>query len=443
LLLLKTEVNRMVRRKTTTILIILVLTASAAAQNGYKGKEFWLVFPQNARSGENQSSLEQNILIFGQEGIRGSINNTLLGKKYNYQIGASQTVTFRLDTLNIVAEGKHSNTWFITSSEEVSVTAISHRSASTDSYAVLPVNRLGKEYAVIGYYPLKMDSPLNIVSIFSTQFDIVATEDNTTVLLAFPPSSKREPRKEILNRGNALHYNSDNISGKPGDLTGTIVTSDKPIAFLTGHACAQVPAKVTFCDVLLEMLPPTSELGKEHIVTKLAGSDHCSIRIVAVTDNTEVLLNGKWETILNRGDFYQNDTIAGSGRITTSEVVYVMQYGQSIDISKIADPFMMLIAPCDKFMNKVEFAVPNLSGTWQHYVNVVTTRKGAESLTIDNIKLVDKYFKQVGTTDFVMAEIEVGGYSHHWLRSDLPFAAYQYGYGAQTYDSYGHLCGMK
>jgi hypothetical protein len=428
----------MVRRKVSSCILFLVLCTTAVAQDGYKGKEFWMVFPRNARAGENPTPLEECIHIVGKEGTKGIIKHTASGKEQPYTIGPNQYVKVNLDTAQNIFFGKHSNTWFVSSSDEVSIIAVSHRQASTDSYMVLPVNRLGKEYAVVGY------SPMIGADMFNTQFDIIATEDNTLITIEYPKAKKRTSDTERLDRGQGLHYDSK-VTSKLQDLTGTIITSDKPIAFLTGHVCAQIPADVTFCDILLEMLPPTSELGREYIITKLAERERSTIRVVAIADNTEVFLNGEWKTVLGRGDFYQSDSITRSAQVTTSQSAYVMQYGQSMDVSesKIADPFMMLIAPCNKFMASMEFAVPNLSGTWQHYVNVVTTRKGAKSLTLDNMKLVDQYFNQVGTSDFLMAEIEIGGYSHHWLRSDEPFAAYQYGYGIKTFDSYGHLCGMK
>lgn len=432
----------MVRRKIAPVLIILALTTSAAAQDGYKGKEFWLVFPQNARSGETQSALQQYVLITGASGTTGTARNTSTGKTHDFRIETMGFVKVSFDTIGIVAEGKHTNTWHITTDDNVSILAMSHRKASTDSYMLLPFDRLGNEYAIIGYDPLQSGD------IFSTQCDFIATEDQTSVKLEYPPSIGLETQTIVLNRGEAMHYSSRNISGKLRDLTGSIVTSDKPIAFFTGHACAQVPSYVNFCDFLIEMLPPVGDLGMDHIVPKLIDQEYSSIRVLAINDATEVKVNSGRTAILKRGQYYQNDSIAASVRVVTSKPAYVMQYGQSADANedKVADPFMVIVAPLNKGVSQLEITVPQFAKehftTWEHFINIVTTREGVDDLKAEPAIAFQKFFKQLGSSDMYVAAIPLSSVQYK-LRSETPFIVYQYGYSDGLYDSYGHLCGMK
>jgi len=46
------------------------------------------------------------------------------------------------------------------------------------------------------------------------------------------------------------------------DLTGSKVTSSKPIAFFSGHECADVPVGVGYCDHLVEQFPSTQTWGQ-------------------------------------------------------------------------------------------------------------------------------------------------------------------------------------
>ncbi len=434
----------MVRRKTTTLLIFLLLAATATAQDGYKGKEFWLVFPRNARAGENPSALKQLVQFVGEPGTTGSIKNAKLEKVYQFTIDSSRALTLALDTTEVFVPGKHINTWHITSAQDITVIATSHRKASTDSYVVLPISLLGTEYAAIGYYPMDHEP------VFTTQFDIIATEENTIVRIEYPKTTPLRSHIDTINKGEALHYTSNYMKDSrvmTGDITGTIVTANKPIAFITGHSCAQVPSHVNFCDFLVEMLPHTGDLGTDHVVPKLIDQEHSSIRVVAVSDETEVTVNGERRSMLRRGEFYQSDSIAGSARVSTSKPAYVMQYGQSAEVSedKVADPFMMLVAPVHKGMSTLEFSVPQFAkepfSTWEHFINVVTTREGVDALRAEPEIPFKKYFKQLGNSEFYVAAIPIT-HTKYALHSTAPFFVYQYGYN-DTYDSYGHLCGMK
>jgi len=55
------------------------------------------------------------------------------------------------------------------------------------------------------------------------------------------------------------------------DLTGYFINSSRPIAVYAGHACAFVPEMKLFCDHMVEQIPPTSELGRQHIVPPIIG----------------------------------------------------------------------------------------------------------------------------------------------------------------------------
>jgi hypothetical protein len=55
-----------------------------------------------------------------------------------------------------------------------------------------------------------------------------------------------------LNRGQTYQTHSN---PSPSDLTGTLITSDQPISVFGGHR-ANIPQGHTFCDHLVEQLPP-------------------------------------------------------------------------------------------------------------------------------------------------------------------------------------------
>ncbi|XP_050396628.1 IgGFc-binding protein-like [Patella vulgata] len=51
--------------------------------------------------------------------------------------------------------------------------------------------------------------------------------------------------------------------------TGALITSNKPVALLSGNKCSFIQS--SSCDHIVEMLPPTSEFGKHHVLALPGG----------------------------------------------------------------------------------------------------------------------------------------------------------------------------
>lgn len=496
----------MVIYRLLAILGIIVISASSLfAQGSYQGTDFWVAFPQNARA-ENASGLRFTVYITSPRSTSGAITETRTGKTTDFTIEANKPFIYETDSINqLIENGISNSTFHIMSKENVTVLCYSSRRASTDSYVAIPTALVGNKYAAIGYDKLPSES-----SMFTTQFDIIATKDDTKIVLIYP-SGKGEadilPKTITLHKGEVYHQNSIGFKQYNYDLTGTIILSNKPVAFLSGNTCAQVPKNKNFCDVLLEMLPPAELNGKEFIIPAFALRDVSSIRVVATENNTKVTLNGSDVAILRAGEYYQNDSVQGTALLKTSESAYVVQYGQSSTASdeQIADPYMMVISPVGGFARLVDFVVPNgLSrlpilphndryvvdttrykskitlnksmktkdgiaveevfipavmvddnnipvdhslnspGTWQHWVTFVSKTADIKNITLDGKTLDASSFKQIPKTVYSIAHVNIEN-GNHRVSSTTDIAVYSYGYGAggDNYDSYGHNCGMN
>ena len=99
------------------------------------------------------------------------------------------------------------------------------------------------------------------------------------------------PYNVMLNQGQT--YQLINTSAAPADLSGSLVTSDKPVAVFGGHQCANVPSGATFCDHIEEEMPPVSTWGKtfvtEPLATRLNGD---TFRFLASQNSTTINVNG-------------------------------------------------------------------------------------------------------------------------------------------------------
>lgn len=102
---------------------------------------------------------------------------------------------------------------------------------------------------------------------------MVATRNATTVTIV--PSadggghSAGVPYTVSMNLGDVYE-----LSGQMPDVTGTSISSDKPVAVLGGHQCANIPlvdgVAPGSCDHIVEEIPPTPTWGQHFVTMPLA-----------------------------------------------------------------------------------------------------------------------------------------------------------------------------
>ncbi len=90
------------------------------------------------------------------------------------------------------------------------------------------------------YYGISYDT---ISSYYPSVILLVACENETVVKFASSIIT--------LNSMETYQIESDN------DLTGTRITSSKPLSVFSGSDCANVPQNIRDCDHLIEQVPPT------------------------------------------------------------------------------------------------------------------------------------------------------------------------------------------
>jgi len=430
------------------LLICLFFVADAFAQNGERqiigdsrGKEFWLCFPQNARS-ENASKLGLKLTITSDRNTSGVVEVPGLGIVKPFSLEATKIITVDLDSIiqvlgsdQIQKLGVH-----VTSDNDISVFGLSTRKASTDTYLAYPKTVLGTSYRAVGYHALATSD-----NEFTSQINIVATEDHTVATITLTGDTKGghragETYSIELNKGDVYQIQGANAGKRQSDLTGTLVTATKPIAFFTGHSCAQIPPDVSFCDQLLEMEPPVPSWGRQFYVGRFEGKAEYALRVIASENNTNVFLNNKLVAKLMAGEYYENNHIKENSLVTASKPILVAQYAQGSDADslKVGDPFMLLITPTEQFLDYYRFLTP-VRGDWHHYMNVVVPIDAISSFRLDGESISSRYFKTIGISKYAIAQIEIN-YGPHAVSCDKPIGIYSYGFGTgvDNYDSYGN-----
>lgn len=434
-------------------IVINLIGSSVIAQTGFSGKDFWLAFPQNARF-ERFAGLRFTVYIVGAAGTTGELKEFATGRTTAILIPANGIQECIVDSASEqVSVGVHHGAVHVSTSATVNVIVTSYRPASTDSYAALSTQLLGTDYSVIGYDPIIPQDQ------YRSQCDIIGTEDNTTVTLSFPPEKQYPGLDNVqhLQSGDVLHLGGRN---GPMDITGVMIHADKAVAVVTGHTCAQVPSDVFYCDLLMEMIPPVTKLGKNFAVGTFEGQLASSVRVVADTDNTIVSINGMHVGTLRKGEYYQNDTLKVACMLSVTKPAYAMQYmhssQESVSGSSAADPSMVILTPNDRMLSQVESLVPahvklvdgvlrqaNDSSSWQDWLRIVTKKESVAKIVLNGRRIPSSLFKPINGGDFVTASVRVTP-----GRIELaggPFAAYNYGIGLlgeSAFESYAHNVGM-
>ena len=238
-----------------------------------------------------------------------------------------------------------------------------------EGFLGLPVDILGKEYIV----PTQATThSLRESSVAKVQ--VVAQEDNTQVsfMLRLPRGRGVYYRGRFFSSGELINTTLNDLEvfqvEVNTDLTGTVVTSSKPIAVFSGA--------YVFSGHSVEQIPPVSVWRKEFITIPAPnnfGGDH--FLIIASKDNTDVNVDWQRKGTLNKGDKYKIYVPSKkTSLITTSNPSLVVQNTGSFFTS----PSMSIVPPTQCAWNDYTVYVPGVDV----YVNVIIDTASRSGLRV-------------------------------------------------------------
>jgi len=489
------------------ILIILISIISflevypILAQGGgnSKGKEFWLTFIPNIHRGVGSipgspADLERRsdslyIFIAAEVPTTGKITyRDVFNRQYirNFTISnPTQIYSFSVmwDGFELVGvnnsnellpdggqtEKIAAQSFKVETDNDVMVYALNQAWTTSDAFLVLPRPALERDYYVMSYPSDNIiDDRTGRLSIGSTpsQCAIVAVEDNTRITIA--PTAPmlfggRNPTPIVLNKGDVYLVQSLPSTSINYDLTGTNISSDKPIAVFAGHQRARIPQDGGFDlnsrDCLVEQMVPTTNYGKSAFLTPYPLPQDASpvgwdvYRVLAAMDSTVIYVDSNRVATLNAGQFF-------SGRLTRAAEMYsdkpfmVAQYKKTSSTGNTglanSDPFMMMIPPYEQFLPSYRFIsaqAVQLNSNFERvkvynfqYVNIVAPQTVIDKVVLDGATVSANQFTRIGGSRFYYATIQIND-GVHSVSAPEPIGIYVYGYGPAN--SYGYIGGMS
>lgn len=290
---------------------------------------------------------------------------------------------------------------------------------SNDASVLFPSNTWGTEYLVMTRRQTDVSyrGYLTVVAGFSDTEVTVTVSAPTKAGVGVPALKTGESYKTTLQPYEVLSIESDS---PVADLTGSSVTSSKPVGVFGGHEAA-ITGTQCCADHLEEQMIPVSAWGKTYVASRShnRGVEPDYWRILASEDNTTVITNPPQTPIppLKKGQYYELKSTADF-QIDATKPILVGQYlASSFEINgdcqtgckngsvcepiqnmcfmpnictntapgscpaghicavanqscePIGDPAFILAAPVEQFRNEYLFLVPNKY--YLDYLNVI------------------------------------------------------------------------
>lgn len=386
-----------------------LLTLSSMAQ---ANSLFFQMNPNYTGAGVRQA------FVFGSEGATGSVSGNGGGFNQAFTLGSTGFAVIDLPTSELASDIIENKGFSITSSSAVSGYFLSRQTATTDMSYLIDGDKLGTSYVVAGYN-----------NIYPDQVSAQALVDNTTVIFKL---ANGETITQVLNAGQTY------MTARSASLTGSFVTSDKPVSVFSGNQCTNVPNGAGYCDHLMEQIPSVSSLSTQYLLarTPRTGTNGDVFRVVATESGTEVKVNNVVVATLAAGQVYEGRVGVNGAVVDASKKVLVAQYlvGQTQG-SGTTDPAMTIVPGSDQWLKSYVFATP--SGTADFptdYVTIVVKTADIGTTKVQGNPISASNCVNMGN-GYSYCNIDVSATSGAFgITSDNPFELLLSGYG--DYDSY-------
>ena len=408
--------------------VSLFVCVGLAFSGAAKANEFWVAI------GTNIHNEPRDIYISSGPGATGTIQNFdgSFNAPFTVPPGGTVIITIPTSLAPGYTSGQIGNLGLRISADNHVIAYLmdTYRPTASNDLAVLfPTTGIGTEYVVMAY-----GSDLEY-----SQFVVAATQDATQVTITpkvatYDGKPAGVPFTITLNAFQTVQF----LASTPEDLTGTIISSDKPVSVFGGHTCARVPAPYVACDHLYEQIPPVNTWGTEFGLcpTNRPGCPGDVLRVLAGTDGTTVTVldtGGTATFNLNRGEYFtlQSTTwLDAPTYITSNHPVLVGVYMVAGSLcGSWGDPAFALVPAVNQWAKNYIFNVPILYD--YNYVSVTVQETSHGTFQVDGAP-AEFSALPIGETGLVCGAIPVSE-GAHTISADSPFLLQIYGYD----DSWG------
>ena len=340
---------------------------------------------------------------------------------------------------------------------DVIVYGINRQSLCTDGFHALPTDVIGTKYFVLTYvnpYTTRYENNLLVVGVrdFTSLRIKLANNPNVNVIFNNISYGRGDDIDIILHR-----YKTVQIEAV-GDLSGSVVTSDKPVTVLSGNkkTIVRKDGIASGIDHLVDMLPPVDTWGKRYITFRIPDryTDNV-IKVISSANGNVININSCGNrTIyhLNMASFveYYVPTTCHS-YITASKAILVVQFTQSHlqNETLTPDPSMFVVPPIEQYNVDCAISFPYATnGTFENFFLIVIKESEKWGLILDGKRLSSEQIRNIQP---IMGTKYAGGFvyvgndtEHHTLSHHSQIAVYGViAYGRAMFESYAFSVGHR
>jgi hypothetical protein len=391
------------------------------------GTDYYLTLPDHLCVSDpascNNMPVNNYLIVAAAAATTGEVTFNGVITPFSVAAGAEAVITLDPAVVLTTNETVEVKAIHVTAQSPVSVHVVSENATSADGFLALPTSGLRTKYYVMSYASTRY---------IGSEFAVVATQNATTVTITPTAAGKTKAAGTaftvLLNIGET--YQLANPAN--ADMTGTLVTSDKPIAVFSGHRCADVPSNVGYCDYLVEQLPDVSVWGKTFHTSPFSGRARYTVRVIASQNGTTfaTIPAGLISGTLNAGQSV-DVIMTGAGEFVSSSPVLLAQFmrGYADDAAAKGDPSMVLVTPAEMGVTDATFGVHGLAKTPGAYMNIVTETAALATMKLDNAVVNAALFTPMGGTSIYSVGTIPLAPGAHSLSGTIPFSALVYDYG--------------
>ncbi|HBB26248.1 MAG TPA: hypothetical protein DCZ59_08290 [Bacteroidetes bacterium] len=460
-------------------LYLLCCEALAQGVRDSRGRDFWLAIPPSEFTSGQTDNERFLSLLFASDSAQTSVviaarrlTGTVDTIRATVPPGSLREVRiddyerYQLDGVENVGGGSRNGevpspaSIHVVTSHDVSLYAVLRSPKSSDAWLVLPTDALSTDYMVASYTS-DIVQELFSARAYPSQFVVVSTEDSTTVNieLSTDRSDRRTGSKRSiqLQRGQSYLVQAYINNRRRDDLTGTLISSSKPVVVIGGHRRSQVPVLLPSAsrDLLAEQMPGLETWGRRILVPPLAlPSDYAQYsvddipvcRVIASADSTSVLVNAQPAYMLDKGKFWDLPLDMPLVIDATKPILVIIldRSANRTGGGRTGDPSMIVVPPTEQFLRSytigcVASSVMGAELYREHFVTALIPTTAVASLEVDGSKNYTATVRSILGTSSSIVTIPVTSGAHR-LRADSAFGVFVYGYG--NAESYGYTGGM-
>lgn len=287
--------------------------------------------------------------------------------------------------LRIVNNGTYRNGVEINATNDIAVMVfLVNTSSDADGYLALPTNVLGQKYVIA---TLQTSS--------NSQFTVIACHDKTTVNMKLRMSNGSFIYDGFTySNGSTLTVILDKLGTSQVfhdyDLSGSIVTSNKPIAVISGNIHGRTLSTGNTYK-LESFLLPVTQWGKEFLLSTVGATDAGDLfKIFAIDSNTEVYRENIKTANLDPGDFLTLDS-----RTVTTSFINCSKPCQIIQFSNAqtkhssytnAGPSMINLPSIDQFLPAYH-VIFSTASKFKHSITLIIKENAKNGLLKDGTRM--------------------------------------------------------